>query len=144
MKCICNTILCLLKFVWLQRKYRLKLCAYLVLKKYDILALRKWPYLLPAVECVLRYFALWDEGLCCLIQVPFRPSLHNWKTKQMLVCGWVLVGVSGLINTLFYLSHRIIQVNESDEKQAIYFLKVWYLPYLTEVIFKQSCGKILF
>ena len=64
--------------------------------------------------------------------------------KQMLVCDWVLVGVSGLIDTLFYLSHRIIQVNESDEKQAIYFLKVWYLPYLTEVIFKQSCGKILF
>lgn len=37
---------------------------------------------------------------------------------------WVLVGVSGLINTLFYLSHRIIQVNDSDEKQAIYFLKL--------------------
>lgn len=67
----------------------------------------------------------------------------------MRVHGWGLGAgdrgeVSGLINTLFYLSHRIIQVNESDEKQALYFLKLRFLLYFTEVILKQSCGKILF
>lgn len=97
----------------------------------------------------LGYSAVWDEGLCCLIIGSFQTISAYLGDEEdegpwLGPGGWGPGEESGLINTLFYLSHRIIQVNESDEKQALYFLKLRFLLYFTEVILKQSCGKILF
>lgn len=56
--------------------------------------LRKQPYLLSSPRMHLRYFSIWGEGLCCLIQISSRLSAHIWETAWKMVCGWGLVGGS--------------------------------------------------
>ena len=62
--------------------------------------------------------------------------------KGMMVCRWELVAVSGFINILFYiLSQNHPNEYQSDEKQALYFLKLWSAIFHRND--KQLYGKIL-
>lgn len=70
----------------------------------------------------LRYFSVWGEGLCGLMQVPSSLSAPNWETEGMAVCGWGLGGVS-LVSSLPDLSESQDHPNEyqSEEKQLYIF-----------------------
>lgn len=60
-----------------------------------------------------------------MIQVSSRLTAHSWETEGTMVCGWGLVGVS-LVSLKPDLSESQDHPNEyqSDEKQALYFLKL--------------------